>query len=1092
MKLTVFLILLGLLRVSATTNAQVYRINLQLENVACGKAIESVKGQTNLDFFFSNKELNVNRKVSVSCQEASLEEALKQILGEGYSFRLVDNTVVIRPVKQGLPQPKQMNIKGIVKDAKGNLLPGVTVLLKGTSLGVSTDADGKFTLSFPEMKDAVLLLSFIGMKTTEVKYTGQPEITVVMQEDATEMDEVVVTGIFERKAESFTGSVATYRGEELKRVGTQNVLQSLKTLDPSFRITPNNQFGSDPNKLPDINIRGKSGISNIESEWGDDPNRPLFILDGFEVDLQTVVDLSMDRIASVNILKDAASTAMYGSRAANGVLVIETVKPKPGKLQFNYNGTLTVDAPDLSDYNMMNAEEKLAFEKASGFYDNDKNFVNWKQYQDLYNRRLSAVRSGVDSYWLSEGLRTGITHKHNIRATGGNETMYYSFGLNYSGNEGVMKQSGRDILGANINLQYRLEKLQISNDFTFDYTESANAPLAFSEYARVNPYYRKEINPDHPEYLEVYKIAMEGGASYTYRRANPLYNASLNYKNESKSTGFRNNFRVEYRPVNGLRLSGKISISKTDGKTEIFKSPYHTDFLEKVQTERGAYTKSTTANTSYNGDFSVSYGKVFNEIHNVTLIGRWEFKSQKRYGDSYMAIGFPTDRVDNPAFAISYPATGTPGYNEAINRSMNLMMTVNYGYKDRYLIDATIRRDGSSNFGVNNLWTNTWSVGLAWNVHKEKFMGDKIDRLKIRTAVGNPGSNNQAYDTYLAYAYNTKYQNIFGLGAQLSSFGNQNLDWQKSKDITVGADLVLFDRRLSLIVDYYTKITDPLIIQIGVAPSTGKDNFITNLGRNIIRGLTIDLGMKVIDNSEKDLTWSLSFNGYHETSKYSKIGNKLDKFNESLVSSSVYRYRDGGSSTSIWNVPSAGIDPMSGKEIYIRKDGSYTFTFDQNDEVECGNTAPDLEGVVGTTLYWKGLSISAYLRYSFGGDQYNSTLFERIEKIGRETDKYNQDKRAYYDRWKQPGDRAKYRDITDATDGRMSSRYVQKNNFISGESFSVGYQFFGQNWLKKVGLSNLSVNANMNDLFRCSTIRAERGTDYPFARTFSFSLNASF
>lgn len=624
MKLTVLLILLGLLRVSATTNAQSYRINLELENVACGEAIESIKGQTSLDFFFSNKELNVNRKVSVFCKDASLEDALKQILGKEYSFRLVDNTVVIRPAKQGVPQPKQITVKGTVKDVKGNPLPGVTVLLKGTALGVSTDGNGKFTVSFPELKDAVFLFSFIGMKSQEVKYTGQTDIKVVLEEDATEMEEVVVTGIFERKAESFTGSVASYKGEELKKVGTQNVLQSLKTLDPSFRITPNNQFGSDPNKLPDVNIRGKSSISNIESEWGDDPNRPLFILDGFEVDLQTIVDLSMDRIASVNVLKDAASTAMYGSRAANGVLVVETVKPKPGKLQFTYNGTLTVDVPDLSDYNMMNAEEKLAFEKASGFYDRQTVYEGWRDYQDLYNKRLALVRSGVDSYWLSEGLRTGITHKHNIRAMGGNEAMYYSFGLNYSGNEGVMKQSGRDVLGANINLQYRIEKLQISNDFTFDYTESENAPVAFSEYARVNPYYRKEINPDHPEYLEIYTVA-----GFTYRRSNPLYNASLNYKNGTKSTGFRNNFRVEYRPVAGLRLSGKISIAKTDGKTEVFKSPYHTDFLEKVQTERGSYTKSTTASTNYNGDFSVSYGKVFREIHNLTVIGRWEFRSQK-------------------------------------------------------------------------------------------------------------------------------------------------------------------------------------------------------------------------------------------------------------------------------------------------------------------------------------------------------------------------------------------------------------------------------------------------------------------------------
>lgn len=217
MKLTVLLILLGLLRVSATTNAQSYRINLELENVACGEAIESIKGQTSLDFFFSNKELNVNRKVSVFCKDASLEDALKQILGKEYSFRLVDNTVVIRPAKQGVPQPKQITVKGTVKDVKGNPLPGVTVLLKGTALGVSTDGNGKFTVSFPELKDAVFLFSFIGMKSQEVKYTGQTDIKVVLEEDATEMEEVVVTGIFERKAESFTGSVASYKGEELKK-----------------------------------------------------------------------------------------------------------------------------------------------------------------------------------------------------------------------------------------------------------------------------------------------------------------------------------------------------------------------------------------------------------------------------------------------------------------------------------------------------------------------------------------------------------------------------------------------------------------------------------------------------------------------------------------------------------------------------------------------------------------------------------------------------------------------------------------------------------------------------------------------------------
>ena len=258
MKLTVFLILLGLLRVSAVTNAQVYRINLELENVACEEAIESLKGQTNLDFFFSNREVNVNRKVSVSCKNASLEEALKQILGEGYSFRLIDNTVVIRPVKNQLPQPKQVTVKGTVKDVKGNPLPGVTVLLKGSALGISTDNDGKFTVSFPEMKDVVLLFSFIGMKSQEVKYTGQMDIKVVLEEDVKEMDEVVVTGIMERKAESFTGSATVVKGDDLKRVGNTNIFQSLKNLDPTVFVMDNLDMGPFQGKYQgDRNHKGR-------------------------------------------------------------------------------------------------------------------------------------------------------------------------------------------------------------------------------------------------------------------------------------------------------------------------------------------------------------------------------------------------------------------------------------------------------------------------------------------------------------------------------------------------------------------------------------------------------------------------------------------------------------------------------------------------------------------------------------------------------------------------------------------------------------------------------------------------------------------
>lgn len=227
--------------------------------------------------------------------------------------------------------------------------------------------------------------------------------------------------------------------------------------------------------MPDIDIRGKTSVVNLKEEYETDPNQPLFILDGFEVPLQTIVDLNMERVASVTILKDAASTAIYGSRAANGVVVIETKRPTQGSLRLSYNGNFSVQMPDLSDYNMMNAAEKLEFERLTGYYSASDQVYHFN-LQRLYNERLSRVQSGVDTYWLSEPVRTGFSHKHNLYLEGGDHAMLYGVGISYAGTEGVMKESGRDVLSFNMDLRYRKGKFRFDNKFTLDYTE-AEMPL---------------------------------------------------------------------------------------------------------------------------------------------------------------------------------------------------------------------------------------------------------------------------------------------------------------------------------------------------------------------------------------------------------------------------------------------------------------------------------------------------------------------------------------------------------------------------------------------------------------------------------------
>ena len=385
-------------------------------------------------------------------------------------------------------------VRGKVVDENKLPIPGVSVRLGGTSMGTATDVDGKFKLFVPA-DTATLVVSFIGMKTEVVKIprlkagVEQKELTIVLREEDVKLEDVVVTGIFTRKKESFTGSASTYSAAELKTMGTQNILQSLKTLDPAFAILEDNQFGSDPNRLPNMEIRGKSSMLGLRDELDADPNQPLFILDGFESTLAAINDLDINRVASITILKDAASTAIYGSKAANGVIVVETVKPEAGKLQVSYTGNMNLSMPDLSSYNLMNAREKLEFERLAGRFEP----ASWSTTSEvelnrLYNEKLKVIESGVDTYWLAEPLRVGVNQKHSLYVQGGEGNFLFGLGAGYNGVSGVMEKSDRDVISGNIDLIYRMSKFQFSNKFSLTSTDYRNPIVAFSEYAAANPY----------------------------------------------------------------------------------------------------------------------------------------------------------------------------------------------------------------------------------------------------------------------------------------------------------------------------------------------------------------------------------------------------------------------------------------------------------------------------------------------------------------------------------------------------------------------------------------------------------------------------
>ena len=1082
-----FFLLISVLPGNASVFAQQEKLALSSTQLTVREIFDAISSQLRYDVFYNGEQLDLNRKVKFAQQVLNLEQVLDAVANNRFKYTLEDRTIILTP----LTTPQTVNsvtLTGQVTDQSNTPLPGVTVLVKGTKLGTSTDPEGNFKLSLPQQENTILIFSFIGMESQEVP-VGDPKkpIKVILKETAENLKEVVVTGIFTRKKESFTGSVSTYTASELKTAGTQNILQSLKTLDPSFAILDNTLYGSDPNRLPNMEIRGKSSMLGMRDELEADPNQPLFILDGFESSLSVINDMDINRIASITILKDAASTAIYGSKAANGVVVVETVKPQAGKLMVSYNGNANISMPDLSSYNLMNAKEKLAFEKLAGKYTP----ASWSatsefELQKLYNQKLAEIESGIDTYWLTEPLRVGVNQKHSLYIEGGEGSFLFGIGAGYNGISGVMEKSNREVISGNIDLIYRIKKFQFSNKFSMTNTKIKNPIVDFSEYATANPYYKKRDEEGNiGKWLE--------NNDYT-KAANPLWNASQNSRDEGKQLALSNYFVAEYTPLEALKVRARFGISYGNDDTEKFISRNDTRFDTYEILKKGTFNTTNTRSNQYEGELSVTFAKLIGR-HRLNAVLGGNLNSNKTLTQGYSAQGFPEGDFVYPSFSNGYPEGGSPTYYENTSRSMNGYFNLGYSFDDRYLMDFSLRENGSSVFGASKRYIGTWSVGLGWNLHKERFIADHltwINFLKLRASIGNPGNQNfSSSKTLTTFNFQLASMNYFGMGAVLNQLGNPDLDWQITLDKNIGIDMTLIDKRLNITADYYHKVTDPLLINISMPLSSGTSSYLTNMGKQISQGLTLSASYYIIQKLDQRFSWLVRGNLRTQKTKLDKIGNKLDELNKSGQGHNTVRYYNGADPDDIWAVKSAGIDPSTGRELFYDKEGNYTYDFSYDNEVICGNTRPKIEGVIGTSLNYKGFSVSMNFRYQTGASVFNEALFNKVENISVSGLNKNQDKRALYERWQNPGDKVRFKDIANAASTPMSSRFIQKENVLSMESVYVGYEFY-EGWIKKIGLSNLKIQASMRDVFRASTIKSERGTLYPFARSLELGLSFNF
>lgn len=1089
--LTVFLLTASLLQVAASGFAQ--KINLTKTNVSLTEIFKEIRRQSGYDFVYATPQIKLARKVDVFARNAPLAQVLDECFeNQPFTYEIQNKTIVIRERIGGSIAPDR-RIVGVVLDKNdGKPLPGVTVLIKGTKNGTQTDVSGKFSLTVPTGAET-LVVRFIGYKSQEIPLANFVSFTIRMEEDQQLLEAVVVTGLFERPAGNFTGAARSIAGEDLKKVNSTNIFAAISALDPALRIIPNNLLGGNINQLPEIQLRGANSIPNLTGEFSANPNAPLFILDGFQVGAERIFDLDMNMISSVTILKDASATSIYGSRGANGVLVITTIAPKAGKIQVTFTNDFRLTTPDLSVYHLLNGTEKLDFEKRAGLYTATQANAQF-ELDKIYNDRVMAVASGVETDWLSLPVQTGTSNRSTVYLQGGDEYIRYGLQLSADLQNGVMKGQNRNNYSGQFDLSYNVKKFRFQNSIRIFQNTANESPYGvFSDYVKMNPYWKPYDENGLPnKIVETNALRKDGYAS-------PLYDATLNSVNKSQYFGISNNFSMRYNIVPSFFVESNFSLNKQNGSTDQFFSAQNSRFSAiKDINLRGSYDAGNSNSLGFESNTTANYNKLFGKHQVYSTLGM-SVASTTASSYTINTVGFPFDGLDNILFATQYLPNAKPIGQESTVRRLGAFFQASYAYDNRYLADVSVRRDGSSQFGTDKRYGTFWSTGIGWNIHNEEFLqgNPNINRLKLRASYGSTGSLNiPAYRAQTRYDFGVNNVYDGQLGASIMGLGNKELGWQQVLSLDMGADMELFKDRLSIRFDFYRSITNNTIANITLAPSTGFSDYSENQGKVQNIGYELFGRYKILDNKKTGLIWSVNAAAVTNKNILKELSNKLKATNAKTNAANKLQtipnilLQEGQAINTIFVVKSLGVDPITGSEVFQKLDGSTTYNWSAADKVAFGVTDPKWSGTFGSNFSYQGFEVGVIFSYKFGGQMYNQTLVDRVQAAGVE---YNVDRRAYDLGWAKPGDEAFFTRFTvNPSFTRLSSRFVQDENNLNLNSASFSYNFYKHQFVKKMGLSSLQLTAITNDVFTMSSIQVERGTSNPFARAYSLTLRAGF
>jgi len=1004
MKLTSLFILLSVMSVFAgNTYSQTKTVDLNMEKTTIKEVLSRIEDQSNFIFMFSNDVVDVNKKVSIKVHGQKIESVLNKLFdGMGINYTRNGRIIVLSGAqgKYSTSALQKHPVSGKVTDSSGAPLPGVTVVIKGTTTGTITDNKGNYSLtSIPY--NATLLFSFVGMKIQEIVYNNQPAINVTMTIDAIGIEEVVAIGYGTMKKSDLTGSVASVKGKELSDFSTSSVSQALQGRSAGVNVQQNSGA---PGASVQIHIRGTNSIQGS--------NNPLWIIDGFP---GSEGMLNASDIESVEILKDASATAIYGSRGANGVILVTTKRGKAGKTKVDYQGSYSVQTV-RKKLDLMNANEYAQLYNI--FWENTTGSEYFTQDE------IEGLGEGTD--WQDQIFRSAPIHNHSLTVSGGNEKTKFSVGTSYFDQSGIIKKNDyrRIVLRSNLNHEIS-KKFNVSFNTILSRTDdnptddSSVLLAALSAAPTVGPY---DDNMDYVDLNDVYAFSPD------------CLNNPEAYFNEVSKKHVNNRVSASlaftYKPINGLSIKISGNVSNSDYRSDDYTG------VDYPKSSGGASIGTSRA-LQLNSNNIITYNKTVDEIHKISVTGGFTYeestsKSLSASGSEFLSDATKTYNIGS-AGTIGIPSSS---YSNWI--LMSYLGRINYSYKNKYLATVSFRADGSSRYSEGDKWGFFPSGAIGWRISEENFMKDIdfISDAKIRIGYGETGSTaiSPYYTLDMLSSGKALFENglytYFAPGTRLPG----DLKWETTAQSDFGLDVGFFNNSFRLTADYYIKNTRDLLNTVQLPTSLGYRTTIKNIGEISNKGFEFQLDANILN---QELKWDISANISFNKNKVIKLYEGQDIvgsiYNVIVANDNINRLQEGKSISAFYGYQWTGFDEEGH---YTYKDNNSDGDISEEDKTWIGDPNPDFIYGISSNMSWKNFELNLFIQGSQGNDIYSLSM---INQNYRWNYGFNMLKEVLYDHWSPENKNAKYPSIDKTFSTEMGDNFVKDGSYIRLKNIELAY-----------------------------------------------------